>query len=110
MKPLYCRLPGGSWRSLLHRRAAAWLGRLLVANLIVLLCLSGLGFVYREAIAQNVMGQYLWRMATDPTVLTVEQEKAKVAICQERLGRGRLWLAPAGIWGMPVKTISSDEI
>jgi formylglycine-generating enzyme required for sulfatase activity len=49
-------------------------GRVLVAGLIVLLCLAGPG-----AIAQEVVGQYRWRMAMDPTVLTVEQEKAKAA-------------------------------
>ncbi|TPV99617.1 MAG: Serine/threonine-protein kinase pkn1 [Beijerinckiaceae bacterium] len=48
-----------------------------VAGLVALLGLSGAGLVYREAIAQEVMGQYRWRMATGPTVLTVEQEKAK---------------------------------
>jgi hypothetical protein len=48
-----------------------------VARLVALLGLSGAGLVYREAIAQEVMGQYRWRMATGPTVLMVEQEKAK---------------------------------
>ena len=50
--------------------------KVLVAGLVALLGLSGAGLVYREAIAQEVMGQYRWRMATGPTVLTVEQEKA----------------------------------
>jgi formylglycine-generating enzyme required for sulfatase activity len=36
--------------------------------------------VYREAIAQEVMGQYRWRMARGPTVLTVEEEKAKAGM------------------------------
>jgi hypothetical protein len=54
-------------------------GRVLVAGLIVLLCLAGLGFIDPGAIAQEVVGQYRWRMAMDPTVLTVEQEKAKAA-------------------------------
>ena len=53
-------------------------GRVLVAGLIVLLCL-GMGFIDPGAIAQEVVGQYRWRMAMDPTVLTVEQEKAKAA-------------------------------
>ena len=53
-------------------------GRVLVAGLIVLLCLAGLGFIDPGAIAQEVVGQYRWRMAMDPTVLTVEQ-KAKAA-------------------------------
>ena len=47
-------------------------GRVLVAGLILLPCLAGLG-------AQEVVGQYRWRMAMDPTVLIVEQEKAKAA-------------------------------
>jgi formylglycine-generating enzyme required for sulfatase activity len=51
--------------------------KVLVAGLVALLDLSGAGLVYREAIAQEVVGQYHWRMATGPTVLTAEQEKAK---------------------------------
>ena len=54
-------------------------GRVLVAGLIVLLCLAGLGFIDPGAIAQDVVGQYRWRMAMNPSVLTVEQEKAKAA-------------------------------
>jgi formylglycine-generating enzyme required for sulfatase activity len=54
-------------------------GGVLVAGLIVLLCLVGLGFIDPGAIAQEFVGQYRWRMAMDPTVLTVEQEKAKAA-------------------------------
>jgi hypothetical protein len=49
-------------------------GRVLVAGLIVPLCLADLGFIDPGAIAQEVVGQYRWRMAMDPTVLTVEQE------------------------------------
>ena len=49
----------------------------LVVGLIGLLCLAGLVFIDPGAIAQEVVGQYRWRMAMDPTVLTVEQEKAK---------------------------------
>jgi formylglycine-generating enzyme required for sulfatase activity len=49
----------------------------LVAGLIVLL-FAGLGFIDPGAIAQEVVGQYRWR-AMDPTVLTVEQKKAKAA-------------------------------
>ncbi len=51
----------------------------LVVGLIGLLCLAGLVFIDPGAIAQEVVGQYRWRMAMDPTVLTVEQEKAKAA-------------------------------
>ena len=54
-------------------------GKVLVAGLIVLLCLAGLGVIDPGAIAQEVVGQYRWRLAMDPTVLTVEQEKAKAA-------------------------------
>jgi hypothetical protein len=50
--------------------------RMLVAGL-VLLCLAGLGSIDPGAIAQEVVGQYRWRMAMDPTVLTVEQQKAE---------------------------------
>ena len=51
-----------------------------VAGLVALLGLSGAGLVYREAITQEVMGQYRWRVATGPTVLTVVQEKAKAGM------------------------------
>ena len=54
-------------------------GRVLGAGLIVLLCLAGLSFIDSGAIAQEVVGRYRWRMAMDPTVLTVEQEKEKAA-------------------------------
>jgi hypothetical protein len=51
-------------------------GRVLVAGLIVPALSCGLGVIDPGAIAQEVVGQYRWRMAMDPTVLTVEQEKA----------------------------------
>ncbi len=54
-------------------------GRVLVAGLMVLLCLMGLGFIGPRAIAQEGVSQYRWRMAMDPTALTAEQEKAKAA-------------------------------
>jgi Sulfatase-modifying factor enzyme 1 len=47
------------------------------ASLIVLLCFSGPGLIRKEAIAQDVMGQHRWRVATGSIVLTVEEEKAK---------------------------------
>jgi hypothetical protein len=59
--------------------ARARRGRLLAAGLIVLLRLVCLGFMDPGAIAQEVVGQNRWRMAMDPTVLTVEQEKAQAA-------------------------------
>ena len=54
-------------------------GRVLVSGLKVLLSLAVLGFIDSGAIAQEVVGQYRWRMAMDPTVMTVEQEKATAA-------------------------------
>jgi hypothetical protein len=65
--------PGG----VLLRVTRARRVKVLVARLVTLLGLSGGGLVYREAIAQEVMGQNRWRMATIPTVLTVEQEQLK---------------------------------
>jgi formylglycine-generating enzyme required for sulfatase activity len=59
--------------------AGARCGRMLVTGHIVLLCLAGPGFVDPRAIAQEVIGQYRWRMAMDSTVLSVDQEKAKAA-------------------------------
>ena len=49
---------------------------ILVADLMSLLFLVSLGFVDPRAIAQEVVGQAPQRIAMDPTVLTVEQEKA----------------------------------
>ena len=55
------------------------LQRTLLADLMYLLCLVSPGFVDRGAIAQEGVGQDPRRMATAPTVLTVEQEKAQAA-------------------------------
>ena len=57
---------------------ATWLTHqvILLADLMSVLCLVSLGFVDRRAIAQEVVGQEPRRMATDATVLTIEQEKA----------------------------------
>ena len=52
---------------------------MLVADLMSLLFLVSLGFVDPRAIAQGVVGQAPQRMAMDPTVLTVEQEKAQAS-------------------------------
>ena len=65
----------------------ARLGGVLVAGLISLLYLGLMsllylvspGFVDPRAIAQEVVGQDPSRMAMDPAVLTVEQEKARAA-------------------------------
>ena len=60
---------------------ATWLTHqvILLADLMSVLCLVSLGFVDRRAIAQEVVGQEPRRMATDATVLTIEQEKAQAA-------------------------------
>src|SRR5262245_5037942 len=55
------------------------LQRMLFAALMYLLCLVSLGFVDRRTIAQEVGGQDPRHMTTDPTVLTLEQEKAQAA-------------------------------
>jgi hypothetical protein len=59
--------------------ARARRGRMLVAGFIVPLSLVGLGFIDPGAIAQEVAGEYRRRMAMDPTVLSIEQKKAKAA-------------------------------
>jgi len=55
--------------------ACARRGRVLVVSLIVLLCLVSVGFMNPGVIAQEDR----WSMARDPTVLTVEREKAQAA-------------------------------
>jgi formylglycine-generating enzyme required for sulfatase activity len=55
--------------------AAAQRGAVLAARLAALFCLATMGFIDPQAIAQEVPAQY--RMAMDPTVLTVGQEKVK---------------------------------
>jgi hypothetical protein len=59
--------------------ARARRGRVLVASLVALLALSGVGVVYREPIKQFALGQYRWRMVMGPSVLTAGQEKEKAA-------------------------------
>ena len=59
--------------------AGAWRGTVLASGRTVLLYLACLSFVDPGAIAQGVVGQYRWRIAMDPTVRTVEQEKAQAA-------------------------------
>ena len=54
-------------------------GRMLAAGLIVLLCLTHLGFIDPAAIAQEIAGQHRWRLAMEATVLTIEREKAQAA-------------------------------
>jgi len=58
-------------------RARHWTA--LASGLIVLLFLTGLRFIDPGAIAQEIVGQDHRRIAMDPTVLTVEPEKAKAA-------------------------------
>jgi hypothetical protein len=48
----------------------------LVAGLVVLHSLFGLGIIRRAAIAQEVMGQYRWRIAAGSTVLAADSENA----------------------------------
>jgi hypothetical protein len=65
---------------LVRRKVAVLVTRrvkVLLAGLVALLGLSGAGLVYRQAIAREIMAQDRWRMGAGPTVLTVEQEKAK---------------------------------
>ena len=63
-----------------HRAGkAVRLQRTSLADLVYLLWLVSLGFVDRGANAQEGVRQDPRRMATDPTVLTVEQEKAQAA-------------------------------
>jgi formylglycine-generating enzyme required for sulfatase activity len=50
-----------------------------IALLPFLLCLVSLGFVDRGATAQELAGQARWRTAIDITLLTVEQERVRVA-------------------------------
>jgi formylglycine-generating enzyme required for sulfatase activity len=54
-------------------------GSIEVASLIAILCLSGLGPVHREAVAQELISEYGWRMAAGPFALAAEDESAKVA-------------------------------
>ena len=70
---------GGAATAWPQQPAEQMRGRLVVMGLIILLCLAGLGFIDPWAIAQEVVGQYRWHMAMDPTVLTVEQAKEKAA-------------------------------
>jgi hypothetical protein len=54
-------------------------GRMLGADSMSLVCLVSLGFMGPSATAQDVAGQGPWRMAINPAVLTVDQEKAQAA-------------------------------
>jgi formylglycine-generating enzyme required for sulfatase activity len=76
----------GSWTASQRCRAAkrassarAQRGRTLVTGLIIVLCLAALSVIDPGAIGQEVVGRYRWRMAMDPTVLSVDQEKEKAA-------------------------------
>ena len=93
-------------------------GRVLVAGLIVLLCLMGLGFIDPGAIAQEVVGQYRWRMAMDLTALTVDQEKAQggkaglgfQGMCEGLPGDGRhpCWQIHYGLAGERARPEASE--
>ncbi len=65
-------------RQVAEQAARARRGKVMVAGLIVLLCLAGQDFIDPWAVAEEGIG-YRWRMAMDPTVLTVEQQKEKAA-------------------------------
>jgi formylglycine-generating enzyme required for sulfatase activity len=54
-------------------------GRALAPRFTVLLCLAGLGFFDERAIAQEFVGEHRWRTAMGPTVLALEEEKARAA-------------------------------
>jgi formylglycine-generating enzyme required for sulfatase activity len=73
----------GSWTASQRCRAAkrassgrAQRGR---TGLIILPCLAALSVIDPGAIGQEVVGQYRWRMAMEPTVLSVDQEQEKAA-------------------------------
>jgi formylglycine-generating enzyme required for sulfatase activity len=78
---------------------------MLLASLMVLLCLAGVGYIDPGAIAQQAAEQYHWHMALDSTVLTVEQEKAKAISDFKECGNGCpvMIVIPAGkfIMGSP---------
>jgi formylglycine-generating enzyme required for sulfatase activity len=59
--------------------ARGWRGTGLAAQLTTLLCLVDPGFIDPRAVAQEMVEQSRWRMAANAALLTVEQEKAKVA-------------------------------
>ena len=65
--------------------------RTLLADLMYLLCLVSLGFVDRGADAQELVGQAPRRMTMDLTLLTVEQERVRVA------SPGRFSHFPSGV-------------
>jgi formylglycine-generating enzyme required for sulfatase activity len=76
----------GSWTTSQRCRAAkgassarAQRASMLVTGSIIVLCLAALSVIDPGAIGQEVVGQYRWRMAMDPTVLSVDQEKEKAA-------------------------------
>ena len=76
----------GSWTASQCCRAArrassarARRGRMLATGLIILPCLAALSVIDPGAIGQEVVGQDRWRMAMEPTVLSVDQEKEKAA-------------------------------
>jgi formylglycine-generating enzyme required for sulfatase activity len=76
----------GSWTTSQRCRAAkrassarAQRGRMPVTGLIIVPCLAALSVIDPGAIGQEVVEQYRWRMAMDPTVLSVDQEKEKAA-------------------------------
>src|SRR5436190_8195170 len=79
---IVCGISTTSQRRRVTERASlprARRGRVLAAGLIVLLCLTHLGFIDPAAIAQEIAGQHRWRLGIEATVLTVERDKAPAA-------------------------------
>jgi hypothetical protein len=59
--------------------ARARRGKVLVACLLALLGLSGIGVIYRDPIRQFALEEWQWHMVMEPSVLTAEDEKKKAA-------------------------------
>jgi Sulfatase-modifying factor enzyme 1 len=77
----------------------------LVAGLVVLHSLFGLGIIRRAAIAQEVMGQYRWRIAAGSTVLAADSENAMATKpgsdfkeCANGCPHGNVWEWVEDIW------------
>ena len=73
MRTLFVPIAGGALAEQARR------GRVLVAGLIVLLCFVSLSFIDPRTIAQEVVGQDRSRIAMEPALPSVEQEKARAA-------------------------------
>src|SRR5262249_15494240 len=117
-RPIVC----GSWTTPQRCRVAERAslarvrrGSVMVAALILLLGLAGLGVVDRAAIAQQVVAQHRWRMAMDPTGLRARRETERAAGrgwgLRECAGGGPVMIViPAGkfIMGSPESEADRD--